>query len=202
MEHAEEQIPEQFKGGATDYSEECRYQNIAEAHKAFQKAAGRLLNVNEWYDYAGPGSSRFCLTNNEGKPVNTLAAVGMLINIDLPAPGSGTGEGVEWVMIEQVDAKQDAQVAEEFVAMTVRPIPNPHKTQTEIAHFYQDIATSTFTVKRIGTTVHAAVHGRNEVINNNDVNLHDRVRNTLVAFGARFGLAGPQWKKLVKGLLE
>jgi len=202
MEHAEEQIPEQFKGGATDYSEECQYQNLTEAHQAFQKAAARLLNINEWYKYAGTGSSGFCLTNNEGKPVNALAAVGMLFSIDLPAPGSNTGDGLEWVMIEQIDAKQDAEAAEEFVAMTVRPIPNPHKTGPATAHFYQDIATSTFAVKRIGNTVQAAVHGRNEVINNNDVDLHDKVRNTLVAFGARFGLAGPQWKKLVIGLLK
>lgn len=202
MKHAEQFIPEQEMGSKTDFSEERTFEDQAEAHKGFKRATARLLTVSEWHNYAGAGSSRFCLTNNMGDEVTGFAAEGFLFNIDLPAPGSSAGDGLEWVMVERIEAAEDANATEEFVAMTVRPVPDPRKPETETAHFYKDVSTSTFIVKRVNRTVSAAVHGRNETPNNSGVNLHDKIRNTLIALAARVGMAGPQWKKLVKGLLE
>jgi hypothetical protein len=34
------------------------------------------------------------------------------------------------------------------------------------------------------------------------VDLHDKVRNTTIALMARIGLSGPQWQKLVNGLID
>lgn len=202
MKEPEDQIPVQQTGRATEFSEEKTYPSASEAHQAFKKAAGKFLNVNQWHAYAGPGSSRFGLYNNEGEPAMGYAEKGALISIDLPFPGSDAGEGLEWVMIEDIDAGGDAGAEEEFVVMTVRPVPEPHKTDPEIAHFYKEVSTNTFIVKRIGNILSAIVYGRNETPNNENVNLHDKVRNTIVALSARIGLAGPQWKKLVKGLLS
>jgi len=201
MKQAEHFIPEQKIGSQTDFSEEKKFKNQAQAHEAFKRAAARLLTISEWHNYAGAGSSRFCLTNNLGDEVTGFADEGFLFNIDLPVPGSSAGDGLEWVMVERLEAKDDAKAAEEFIAMTVRPVPDPRTAEPEIAHFYKDVSTSTFIVKRVGQTVSAAVHGRNETPNNSGVNLHDKIRNTIVALTARVGMSGPQWKKLVKGLL-
>lgn len=202
MKHAEQFIPTQETGSKTDFLEERKFGNAEQAHTGFKRAAAKLLTVSEWHNYAGPGSSRFCLTNNRGDEVAGFAAEGFLFNIDLPVPGSNAGDGLEWVMVERIDANEDANAAEEFVSMTVRPVPDPRKAEAETAHFYKDISTSTFIVKRAGLTVSAAVHGRNETPNNSNVDIHDKIRNTIVALTARIGMSGPQWKKLVKGLLE
>ena len=104
-------------------------------------------------------------------------------------------------MIEKIEAAGDGYSVEEYLSMTARPTPNPQQPDPEIAHFYKDIASNTFIVKRTGKLVTVAIHGRNETPNNAEVDLHDKIRNTLVALSARIGLAGPQWKKLARGLL-
>jgi len=202
MKHPEDIIESQKTGSATDFVESRDYRTIKEAHESFKKAARRLLLINEWDQYAGIGSAVFSLTNNQGQEADGYAHEGALFNINLPVPGSDAGDGLEWVTIERLEALEDEHAIEEYVAMLVRPIPDPRKADAEIAHFYKDVATSAFVVKRTGKTVSAAVHGRNETPNNADVGLHDKIRNTIVALSARIGLAGPQWKKLVNGFLE
>jgi hypothetical protein len=202
MQKAEQTIPDQQTGRATDFTADREYDNRQAAHKAFKQAAARLLTVNEWQQYAGPASSEFCLTNNEGKEADGFAKEGFLFSIGLPVPGSNAGDGLEWVMIERIEANEDPKAEEEFLSMTVRPVPDPHKTGTEIAHFYKDVSTNTFIVKREGNKVTAAAHGRNETPNNENVDLYDKVRNTIIALTARIGLAGPQWKMLINGFLE
>jgi len=200
--HAEQYIPVQQTGRSTEFSEERGFDNRNAAHQCFETAAAKMLTVNKWHEYAGPGSSKFCLTNNQGDELVGFAHEGFYFSIDLPTPGSDAGDGLEWVMIERIDDAGDAKTDEEFLAMTIRPVPNPKKDDPTIAHFYKDVSTNTFIVKRIGNKVSACVYGRNETPNNGDVDLHDKVRNTLIALTARIGLSGPQWKKLVKGLLD
>ncbi|QQL49155.1 hypothetical protein [Mucilaginibacter ginkgonis] len=201
MKTASDMIPPQEDGRATDFTAQKTFADISEAHDFYKKSVARLFNVNEWHNYAGPGSSKFQLFNNQGDPTGGYVVEGALIAIDLPIPGSNAGDGLEWVMVEQIDTLESPQGDEEFVTITVRPIPEPHNTDAQIAHFYKEVSTSTFIVKRIGCTVTAGVHGRNEMPNNNGVGMHDKIRNTIVALSARIGLAGPQWKKLVNGLI-
>ena len=86
--------------------------------------------------------------------------------------------------------------------MTVRPVADPRKPAAEIAHFYKEASTNTFIVRRDGLRLSAGAHGRNETPNNEGVDLHDKIRNTAIALMARVGLSGPQWQKLVDGLLD
>jgi hypothetical protein len=202
MKTADEQLPPQETGSHTDFTHEKSYGDIAAAHAAFKKAAERLLLVNHWHAYAGAGSAVFTLTNNLGDELTGFAAEGFCFSIDLPAPGPDAGDGLEWVMIETVMTEGDRNSAEEYLLMTVRPIADPRKAENEIAHFYKDVSSSTFIVRRDGRVVSAGAHGRNETPNNDNVDLHDKIRNTAVALLARVGLSGPQWKKLVKGLIE
>jgi len=202
MTHAEEQIPVQQTGRKTDFVHEKTFTNTTIAHGGFRKAAERLLDINNWHEYAGPGSAKFTMTNNLGDETVGFAKEGFYFSIDLPIPGSDAGDGLEWVIIEKIEASGDHKSPEEYIAMTVRPVPDPRKAEAEIAHFYKEVSTSTFIVKRVGLKVIAGAHGRNETPNNEDVDLHDKIRNTIVALSARIGLSGPQWKKLVEGLIE
>jgi len=131
-----------------------------------------------------------------------MAEEGFFFNIDLPGPGPDAGDGLEWVMIEKLITEGEANTEEEYLLMTVRPIPNPTKAGAEIAHFYKEISTSTFIIRRDGLLLSAGAHGRNETPNNEEVDLHDKIRNTAIALMARVGLSGTQWQKLVNGLIE
>jgi hypothetical protein len=202
MKTASEQLPPQQIGRQTDFIHEKKFDDLNDAHHAFQAAAGKLLSVSNWHEYSGTGSAKFTLCNNQGSEVNLMDEEGFFFNIDLPGPGPDAGDGLEWVMIESLVSEGSAHTAEEYVLMTVRPVPDPRKADREIAHFYNDVSTSTFIVRRDGLMVTAGAHGRNETPNNEGVDMHDKIRNTAIALMARVGLSGTQWQKLVNGLID
>lgn len=72
----------------------------------------------------------------------------------------------------------------------------------ETKHFFKNLATSTFQVKREGKTVQANYYGRNEMTNLQLDSFVDRLRDIFVALGAKLGASFPQWKALVKGILK
>lgn len=202
MKTALEQLPHQQTGRQTDFTHEKKYDTLDSAHKGFQAAAGRMLSVNNWHEYAGSGSAKFRLCNNQGEEVEVMAEKGFFISIDMSGPGPDAGAGVEWVLIEKLTSEGGAHTAGEYVLMTVRPVADPRKAAAEIAHFYTDESTNTFVVRRDGMVVSAGAHGRNESPNNEEVDLHDKIRNTAIALMASVGLSGGQWQKLVNGLID
>lgn len=202
MKTALEQLPQQQTGRQTDFTHEKKYDTLESAHKGFQAAAGRMLSVNNWHEYAGSGSAKFRLCNNQGEEVEVMAEEGFFISIDMPGPGPDAGAGVEWVLVEKLTSEGGAHTAGEYVLMTVRPAADPGHAAAEIAHFYTDESTNTFIVRRDGMVVSAGAHGRNESPNNEEVDLHDKIRNTAIALMARVGLSGGQWQKLVNGLID
>lgn len=202
MKTALEQLPQQKTGRQTDFTHDKKYDTLESAHSGFQAAARRMLSVNNWHNYTGAGSAKFTLCNNQGEEVEVMAEESFFISIDLPGPGPDAGGGVEWVMVEKLTSEGDAHTAEEYVLMTLRPVADPRKAAAEIAHFYTDESTNTFIVRRDGMVVSAGAHGRNESPNNEEVDLHDKIRNTAIALMARVGISGGQWQKLVNGLIE
>ena len=157
MRTALEQLPAQETGRQTDFTHEKKLETLEAAHGAFQAAAARFLSVSNWHDYAGAGSAKFTLCNNQGIELEVMAEEGFFFSIDLPAPGPDAGDGLEWVMIEKLVSEGGAHTAEEYVLMTVRPVPDPRKAAAEIAHFYKDVSTSTFVVRRDGLLLSAGV---------------------------------------------
>ncbi len=131
------------------------------------------------------------------------AQTGDYFKIDIPGPGTKTGEGYDWVRIEAIEDYSNASAENESFGMRVRPAPNPHKNagDKEAAHFFKDEATSNFLIEQKGTMVSAAVYGRNEKLNLTTEKLSDKVRNAVVGTTAVMGLSIIQWKKLVKGLI-
>lgn len=195
-----EQVPQQHTGTEMNAVEKVELGSEAEAIHFFKTVAERLLDVNRWAIFAGSALSHFFLTDSSGNPVDRKAVKGDLIKIDIPGPGTKAGEGYDWVKIEEINV----QVLDggEILSMRARPVPNPLADATDTAHFLSDEATSTFQVKRIGNTIYAEEHGRNEVPNTDMGNTLDNIRNTFVGWGAKMGFSYPQWKALVKGLLS
>jgi len=193
-------VPPQQTGSEMNAVEKVEFDSEAEALYFFKTVKERLLDVNRWTELSGVAMSDFFLTDEAGNTVQRKATGGDHIKIDIPGPGTQTGGGYDWVTIEEI--KAEVLDNAEVLSMTVRPSANPLVSNPDTAHFLTDEATSTFLVKRIGHTIYAEEHGRNEVPNTEMENTLDNVRNTFVGWGAKVGLSYPQWKALVKGLLN
>ncbi|MNY17314.1 hypothetical protein D3C86_1506240 [compost metagenome] len=120
--------------------------------------------------------------------------------INIPGPGTTTGDGFDWVVVELI--REEESSAAQTIIMRARPAANPLHPNPETAHFFKDKATSTFKVIRNGLEVRAEVHGRNEVPNSDTSVLINNVRNVLVGWSAKIGFSYPQWKSLVTALVN
>ena len=195
MSEIADKLPPQESGAETNTEHSIVAANEADAIKLFERAKQRLLHVNEWEKLCGAGSANFQLTDALGKDVERPAQVQDHFKIDIPGPGTVTGQGYDWVRIEHIEETDDS------LLMRVRPATNPRNEAGDVAHFFSEEATSNFIVKRTTNTVEAAVYGRNELPNTHAEKGVDKARNTMVALSAMAGISKIQWKSLVKGLL-
>jgi hypothetical protein len=196
-------IPAQETGAKSDNEHSRSFDSVEEAKKYFVLAKERLQNVNRWHEMAGVLTADFHLTDKEGKDVNRAPRTGDYFRIRIPAPGPGAGDGYDWVRIELVEDNTKTNDDKETFGIRVRPSESPIPNgETAVAHFFKEDATSTFIVERDGSNVRAAVHGRNELPNTTADKPLDKARNAIVGIGAMLGLSNPQWKSLVKGILD
>jgi hypothetical protein len=121
------------------------------------------------------------------------------LRIDIPGPGSTSGNGYDWVVVEELKEFEEGEI--QSIAFRVRPTLNPKGVTENIAHFYDKEATSTFIVTRKGNTVYSTIADRNIKPNNNTNSIVDTLRNMPVAIGAIGILSKLQWKSLAEGLL-
>ena len=197
----EKTIPEHHDGVDVNVEDSIVLASDAEARTFFGVAKDRLLNVNHWKEWAGALSAGFQLTDENGRDMDALPGKGNYFKINIPAPGIVTGEGYDWVQVEEV--KEEAEGESEYVAIRVRPAPSPVNENPDVAHFYTDEATSNFIVRRDGLKVTAGVYGRNEKPNVKAADtIIDKIRNAVVGTGGVSGFSKLQWKALVSGLLE
>ena len=179
---AEEVVPEQNTGAHTNTESTATFNTIEEAKNFFETVKRRLQQVSDWHHLAGKGTAAFELTDAKGDAVNRAPQKGDHLKIDIPGPGPRTGDGFDWVQVEAVEHTTEEDL--ECVLMQVRPATNPKNDRHDVAHFFSDEATSNFVVKREGTTITAAVYGRNEKPNTHAEKVVDKARNTAVATGA------------------
>jgi hypothetical protein len=201
-EEKKKNIPEQKKGNQLDTTNTVSAETLDQARVIFDMAVDRLLDVNCWDEICGPLSAKFWLTDAHGNEIDRPAQQGDHFKINIPAPGSSSGEGFDWVRIEIIDDKRNPIAESESVTVRVRPTSSPLTSDDDTAHFFKEDATSSFVVERKGKVVSAEVHGRNEVPNATSEKPLDKVRNVVVGIGAIAGFSAPQWKSLVKGLLD
>ena len=193
-------IPEQTKGAKTDTSASVELDTHEEALNQYCLIKNKLLNISHWHTYSGTGTADFHLTDSEGNAVHRLAEKGDHFRINIPGPGSKTGDGFDWVQIQEI--KEKTHPEGEQIAIIVKPATNPNNANPDTAHFFKEDASSTFIVRTVGKTVFAEVHGRNEQPNTDAESLIDKARNIAVAAGAMLGFSKVQWKSLVDGLVN
>ena len=193
-------VPKQRTGKAIDVAGSLTFHDENEAKAFFSVVKGRLQNVNEWADLAGNLSATFRLVNSDGVEVKRNLEQGDYFKIDIPGPGSKTGDGYDWVQIEEVENKSSFD--SDSFSFRVRPTENPQNQNKDIAHFYSQESTSTFTVSRKGCTVDATIRDRNTKPNTTADSPVDKVRDSIVGAMGVLSFSKIQWQKLVDGLLS
>ena len=202
MEHPSHGIPEHEHGAKKTLKHSYSAESPEDAEELFIVAKDRLLDVNNWNRTAVAVSAVFELADHHGNHLNRKAHKGDYIKIDLPAPGSKTGDGYDWVVIEQIAYDDYPDEHTESILMQVRPAPAPTNGNEDVAHFFKADATSSFIIERHGKLLMAHYYGRNEVPNTEAENPVDIVRNAVVATGAVIGLSDVQWNNLIQGFLS
>ncbi|MBC7875063.1 MAG: hypothetical protein H7Y01_13760 [Ferruginibacter sp.] len=194
-------VPDNETGKAVDLEEAVTENSMEEAITTFKRACKRLLNPSVWHELSGALSASFTLAAPGDPSPHRLARADDFFKIDIPGPGPSSGDGYDWVQVESITEQADPS-AEESFGMTLKVAANPEKPGDGTAHFFKEGATSSFIIKRNGTTVTASYHGRNEQPNIKDAKPGDKIRNTIIAIGAMIGISELQWKSLIKGFLQ
>ena len=194
-------IPYNNKGKAVDIEHAIEENSAEGAIKMYERARLRIVNPLIWHLLTGAFGAKFDLYSTRPNDTKRLAKVDDYFKIDIPGPGLVSGEGFDWVKVELLEENSEPD-CEVSTAMTLRASCNPQKPDEGTAHFFDGEATSTFIIKRIGKTVYASYHGRNEIANTVNIPLLDKLRNKVVATGAEAGLSELQWEALIKGFLQ
>jgi hypothetical protein len=194
-------VPEQRNGNHTEVTEEITFPERQDALQHYAESKNRLTDVNNWDKIAKGLSATFQLLDEEGgKEINKLVLHGF-IRISIPGPGTETGEGYDWVRIEEIVDRNYEVNDEELFGFRVRPVKNPNLEEGKPSHMFTESATSCFLLYRSGLQIVAAQIGSNEKPNTEIDNLKDKVRNVLVALGAIAGFSETQWRNLMKGVV-
>ena len=192
-----EAIPAQKQGARSNVKFGISVNSEKEAADHYEKARKNLLEINRWQEMAGKLSAAFVLTDPHGMPAQRLPLQGDYIRIHLP---TAADTKFEWVRIEAIEEQRPNEQSA-WIMIRVRPSDPPRK-QEETEHFFSKEATSSFYIERKGRKIVASVQGRNELPNLHAPDAGSTIRNLLISLGAMLGLNYPQWKGLVKGLLN
>jgi hypothetical protein len=196
----EKLTPQHHTGKAIDAASSREFHDQSQAQHFFKILQQRLAAVNSWHELAGSALAKFKLVDSEGQSVNREPLKGDHLMIDIPGPGSIEGDGYDWVQIETV--QEQTNTDSESYGFTVRPSSNPNTPTTETAHFYSDETTSTFLVRRDGTTVTAEVRDRNTQPNKDALRTVDTIRDTVVAVVGLLMFSKIQWQSFTDGLIS
>jgi len=196
----QQHIPQQKVGSEINASASENLSTDDEAVLFYNIVKERLLSVNQWHEFAKLPLSSFKLFDHSCRVADRVAQEGDFIRIDIPGPGTKTGQGYDWVVIEAILEENDQDTS--VVSMRVRPSPHPLSDDPHTAHFLKETASSTFQIKRSKNIVLAEQHGRNEIPNRDTAHTLDNLRNTVVGWSSKLGFSYPQWKGLVKGLVK
>jgi hypothetical protein len=194
-------VPDQQTGKAIDAETTVDLPSEEDAKAFFNTVKDRLQNVNEWKSYAGNLSAVFQLVDAKGSEVQRHVQRGDYFKIDIPGPGTKSGDGYDWVQVEDIE-NHNSPNGDRF-AFRVRPTDNPQSNEkNDVAHFYSDESTSSFVVQRKGRTITASIHDRNTKPNTEAEHTADKVRDAVVGAAGVASFSKIQWKNLTDGLLK
>jgi hypothetical protein len=193
-------VPNQQTGRAIDAVSNVELSKEEEAKTFFRQVKERLRDVNHWKEIAGTLSATFQLVDPNGKEVSRMAEKGDYFKIDIPGPGTKTGEGFDWVQIEEVE---DTSLPDgERFGFRVRPTDNPQNQKSDVAHFYSEDSTSSFIIERRNNVITASVHDRNTKPNTDTDKPIDKIRDAIVGAAGVATFSKIQWKNLTDGLVN
>lgn len=189
-------VPEQNTGKAINAEAYALLGTEKTAVVFYELVKNRIQHVNSWSIIAGKLSAEFQLVNKEGLEVFRKAHEGDYLRIDIMGPGGTSGNGFDWVRIEQQEEESDSY------GFRVRPASHPSAHRAVPDHFYDQESTSTFRVIRVGRRVIVTIADRNTRPNLEADNVIDKVRNHVVAWAARARFSQIQWQALADGLVS
>lgn len=193
-------VPEQHTGQAIDAESSVELKDESAAKAFFNLVKDRLLNVNNWHELAGTLTAEFQLVDKDGTEVNRAAQKGDYFKIDIPGPGTKSGEGYDWVQIEEIETVSTAAV--DSIGLRVRPAKDPQNNDPDVAHFYSPESTSSFTVTREKNKITAAIYDRNTKTNKDASSVTDKIRDAVVGTAGILSFSKIQWKALTEGLVK
>src|SRR5690349_20505451 len=92
-------VPPHVSGVQTNTESFKEFETEQEAKDFYLIARERLLDINHWQDIAGKATASFQVTDRNGKAVTREVQKGDHLKIDIPGPGSSSGEGYDWVKV-------------------------------------------------------------------------------------------------------
>jgi hypothetical protein len=193
-------VPDQHTGKAINAESCLELNTVEEAKSFFSTVKSRLQHVNGWHKLAGSLSATFQLVDKNGVEVNRAAQKGDYFKMDIPGPGTESGEGYDWVQIEELESTATGDV--DSFGLRVRPANDPKKNKEDVAHFYSPESTSSFTVTGEKTKVTAAIYDRNTKPNKETETFIDKVRDAVVGAVGLLSFSKIQWKALADGLIK
>ena len=193
-------VPEQRTGKDIEVKGSVLLPHENAAREFFRIAMDRLQSVSGWARRAGNLSAEFQLTDPEGNIVNRKVSKGDFLRIDIPGPGNASGDGYDWVEVEETELT--ASPDSDRYSFRVRPAQDPLSRRADIAHFYSGESSSTFTVVREKNVVTAAVYDRNTKPNTEAGTTAGKIRDTLVGAAGLTTFSRIQWENLVNGILK
>lgn len=197
----QQHIPEQQQGAQKDFEHMVVYTSLSTAKSMFDTARYRLLEINNWHEYAGVLSADFILTDDNGNKLERLAKVGDYIRIDVPGPSHPNGE-YDWVKIETINYEMPDK-GNELMSMKLQPSAPPESTAgNKPTHFFEYDSSSSFILKRENNDITISYHGRNETTNIHTDNTLENARNWLIGLSAMLGFSDIQWQGLIKGIIS
>ncbi|MBD1431343.1 hypothetical protein H8B06_00765 [Sphingobacterium sp. DN00404] len=194
----EKNIPKQVAGKSLDCFKSVNLSSHEEATRFFERIRSRLLDVNRWNEITKALSATFTIKDASNSTMERIVQKGDYIRIDIPGPGLPSAKGYDWVQVEDITETTDTEGAS--ILLTLRPSADPTQGSTDTAHFFKQLATSSFLVEQKGSHIYLHYAGRNEIINTDNASILDNLRNFMVGLGAKMGASFPQWKALVEGL--
>ena len=111
--------PLQQNGKFVDAEAFVEETTVEEAIVTYNRACARMLNPPVWEQLTPGKNVSFNLATTTDDDVQRLAEAGDYFKIDLPGPGSLSGEGYDWVKVETIE-ENTAPDAIDSLAMRLR----------------------------------------------------------------------------------
>jgi len=194
--HIQEYIPTQYSGNSCETHVNVEIKNGI--IKDFETLSQRLLNINQWDEYATLSGADFLLMNSNGQEKITNPEIGDFIRIRYSKHQNLLSKKFDYVQIEKLI--QSKREENPFVVLQLRPSVDPTVEQKEISHFFDNTATNSFIIYTINNKLNFSIIGRNECPNRAVEKTIDKIRHYIFANLGFVAFSKIQWESFANGI--